>query len=252
MAGAGRRIHSFASVESTNAIAKELADAGEPEGTIVLADEQTGGRGRSGREWFSPAGGGVWASIVVRPRLDAQRLAGLGIATAVAVADALGREFGFEGRVKWPNDILAGGRKLAGILVEAGQVAGQTIESAVVGIGLNVAIAAEDFPEPLRGTATSLSAVAGRPVDRLEALRVVLEAFEPAYERYVGEGAASVRERWRALSTTLGRDVEIESSGRTVRGTVVDLSPEGALVLEDADGRTVEVWHGDVEAERRG
>lgn len=246
----GRRIHYFASIESTNAIAKELADAGEPHGTIVLADEQVGGRGRSGRGWFSPAGGGVWASIIVRPSLDAERLAGLGIAIAVALASELGRAFGFDAKVKWPNDILAGGLKLGGILVEAGQVAGDTIESAVVGIGLNVDIAPGDFPAELRGKATSLTAVAGATIDRLVVLRTALEAFDAAYERYATGGAASARDRWRALSTTLGRAVEIETAGRTVAGTVTDLSPEGALVIENTDGRTVEIWHGDVTAIR--
>jgi BirA family biotin operon repressor/biotin-[acetyl-CoA-carboxylase] ligase len=247
----GRRIHYFASVESTNAIAKELAGAGEPEGTVVLADEQTGGRGRSGRAWFSPAGLGVWASIIVRPSLGSRRLAGLGIATAVTVADALGRAYGLDARVKWPNDILAGGKKLGGILVEADQVAGDVVESAVVGIGLNVRIEPDGFPEELRPIATSLSTVARRPVDRLDALRVALEAFDAAYDRYATGGAASARERWRELSALLGRAVEIESAGRSTSGTVIDLSPEGALVLEGSDGRRVEIWHGDVVAMRR-
>jgi BirA family biotin operon repressor/biotin-[acetyl-CoA-carboxylase] ligase len=248
----GRRIHHFASVASTNAIAKELADAGEPHGTVVLADEQTGGRGRSGRAWFSPAGGGVWASIVLRPSLVAERLAGLGIATAVAIADALGREFGVEAKVKWPNDILAGGRKLGGILVETGQVAGDAIESAVVGIGVNVDIEPDAFPAELRATATSLSTIAGRAIDRGAVLDAVLGAFEDAYERYVTKGGVPARERWRELSTTLGRAVEIEEAGRVIVGTVIDLSFEGALVLEGADGRTVEVWHGDVVEIRNG
>jgi BirA family biotin operon repressor/biotin-[acetyl-CoA-carboxylase] ligase len=245
------RIHYFASVVSTNEVAKKLAEAGEPGGTVVLADEQTGGRGRSGRAWFSPAGGGVWASIVVRPSLEARRLAGLGIAIAVAVADALERAYGIGARVKWPNDVLAGGKKLGGVLVEAGQVAGDVVESAVVGIGLNVDIAPDGFPPDLRGTATSLATVTGRAVDRLEALRVVLEAFDAAYERYASGGGASARERWRELSTLLGHVVEIETTGRSTSGTVIDLSLEGALLVESADGRTVEVWHGDVVAIRR-
>jgi BirA family biotin operon repressor/biotin-[acetyl-CoA-carboxylase] ligase len=246
-----RRIHYFASVASTNAIAKELADAGEPEGTVVLADEQTGGRGRSGRAWFSPAGLGVWASIVVRPSLESRRLAGLGIATAVAIADALGRIYSFGARVKWPNDILVDGKKLGGILVEAGQIAGDVVESAVVGVGLNVAIEPDVFPEELRSLATSLSTVVGRPVDRLDALRVVLEAFDAAYDRYPSEGAASARGRWRELSVLLGRAVEIGTADGVTVGTVIDLSPEGALVLEGAHGRPVEIWHGDVVAIRQ-
>lgn len=242
----GKRVHYLASVASTNATARGLVDAGEPEGTVVLADEQAEGRGRSGRAWFSPSGLGVWASIVVRPELDAKRVAGLGIATAVAIADALGREFGIDAWVKWPNDILGGGRKLGGILVEAGQVAGDRIESAVIGIGVNVGIGRDGFPEELRTSATSLAILAGRPVERLPVLRAVLSAFEGVYGRYAREGAASVRGRWREISTTLGRVIEVEDAGRAVVGTVTDLSPEGALVIQAADGRSVEVWHGDI------
>ncbi len=248
----GRRVHDLASVASTNVAARELANAGEPDGTVVLADEQTGGRGRAGRAWFSPPGLGVWASIVLRPKLDAKRVAGIGIASAVGIADALRRGFGIEARVKWPNDILAGGRKLGGVLVEAGQVAGDTIESAVVGIGVNVSVGPDDFPEELRATATSLATVAGRPIGRLDVLRVVLSAFEDAYGRHARDGAASVRERWRDLSTTLGKAIEAGEAGRVVAGRVVDLSPEGALVLEDAGGRTVEIWYGDVAVIRSG
>jgi len=242
----GKRVHYLGSVASTNATARGLVDAGELDGTVVLADEQAEGRGRSGRSWFSPSGLGVWASIIVRPELDAKRLAGLGIATAVAIADALGREFGIDARVKWPNDILGGGRKLGGILVEAGQVAGDRIESAVVGIGINVAIGRDEFPEELRTAATSLATLAGRPIGRLPVLRAALSAFEGVYERYAAEGAASVRGRWREISTTLGRVIEVETAGRSIVGTVTDLSPEGALVIQAPDGRSVEVWHGDV------
>lgn len=244
------RIHYVASVASTNAMAKELADAGEPEGTVVLADEQVSGRGRSGRAWFSPPGLGVWASIILRPSFDAKRLAGLGIATAVGIADTLGREFGVDAGVKWPNDILGGGRKLGGILVEADQVAGDKIESAVVGIGINVNIGPDGFPEDLRATATSLAILAERPADRLGVLRAALAAFEDTYERYAREGAAAVRDRWRELSATLGRIIDIEDAGRRVSGRAVDLSPDGALVLENTDGRAVEIWHGNVVAIR--
>jgi BirA family biotin operon repressor/biotin-[acetyl-CoA-carboxylase] ligase len=246
------RIHYFASVPSTNARAKELADAGEPEGTVVLADEQTEGRGRSGRTWYSPPRLGIWASIVLRPSVEAKRLAGLGIVAAVGIADALGRDLGFDPGVKWPNDILAGGRKLGGVLVEAGQVAGESIESAIVGIGINVNIGPDAFPEELRATATSLSIVAGRLIDRLRVLGIALAAFEGTYERYVKEGTWAARERWRELSTTLGRVIEIEDQGQAVSGQVIDLSPEGALVLKGADGAPVEVWHGDVVAVQPG
>jgi len=241
----GRRIHRYGSVASTNAVCWELAARGEPEGTVVLADEQTGGRGRSGRTWDSPAGIGIWVSILLSPGLPVDRVAPLSVVTAISVADALRTITGVEIGVKWPNDLVAGGRKLGGVLVESGETVGDPVESAVVGIGIDVAQDEDDFPPELRGRATSIRILTGATPDRDALLAAILTQFEEDYRRYVTGGFPAMRERWRTLSTTLGGSIEVESGGERRSGKVVDISDGGALVIE-AEGRREEIWHGDV------
>jgi BirA family biotin operon repressor/biotin-[acetyl-CoA-carboxylase] ligase len=241
----GRRIHRYSSVVSTNAVCWEFAARGEPEGSVIVSDEQTGGRGRAGRSWHSPAGMGVWASVLLSPGLPADRVSALSIVTALSVAEALRSATGADVGVKWPNDIVAGGRKLGGVLVEAGATQGDPVESAVVGIGIDVNQTEDDFPLDIRGTATSLRILTGAEADRDAVLAAVLTRFEEDYLSYLNGGLAAMRERWRSLSATLGRRIEVDSGGERHAGGVVDVSPEGALVIEE-EGSRVEIWHGDV------
>ncbi|MCK4410215.1 MAG: biotin--[acetyl-CoA-carboxylase] ligase, partial [Candidatus Eisenbacteria sp.] len=249
----GRVVHYLRTVGSTSTELKALAREGAAPGTVLLADEQTGGRGRSGRTWFSPAGLGVWMSVLLRCELPAEKLAPLSVAAAVSVADALRELTDLDVRVKWPNDLLVGGRKLGGLLVESIQTAGTSVQSAVLGIGLNVNLTENDLPAELAGVATSLRIALVRPVQRLEVLRAVLLALERCFERYEREGIAGFRERWRELSSTLGREVAVipglPSSGAAERipaGIVTGLAGSGALILEDASGGRREVWFGDI------
>ncbi len=263
----GRAVHYLRSVSSTSTELKALARDGAAAGTVVLADEQTGGRGRSGRTWFSPDGLGVWMSVLLRCELPAERLAPLSVAAAVSVADALRELTGLDVRVKWPNDLLVGGRKLGGLLVESMQTAGERVVSAVLGIGLNVGLTEDDLPAELVGTATSLQLAWRRPVARLDVLRATLLALEECFERYEREGIAGFRERWRELSSTLGREVTVtpraagtppaqdaigEGSDQSVTGTVTDLAESGALVIQDEAGATREIWFGDISLRRTG
>ena len=241
----GRSVHHYSTVVSTNSVCWELAARCESEGTLVLADEQTGGRGWAGRSWHSPSGLGVWASILLAPGLPAGRVAPLSIVTALSAAKALWDSAGVRAGIKWPNDIVAGGRKLGGVLVESGEAVGDPIETAVVGIGIDVGQEPSDFPAELRDTATSVRMLTGEPADRDGTLAAFLTQFEDDYRTFVVEGFQSMRERWRGLSTTLGRHIQIASAGATREGRVVDISHEGALVIEE-DGRLVEIWHGDV------
>lgn len=249
----GRTVHYLRTVDSTSSKLKALAQDGAAAGTVVLADEQTGGRGRSGRRWFSPVGLGVWMSVLLRCELPAERLAPLSIAAAVSVADALLELTGLDVRVKWPNDLFVGGWKLGGLLVESIQTAGKTVQSAVLGIGLNVNLTENDLPTELVGVATSLRIALGRSVPRLEVLRTMLLALEGCFERYEREGIAGFRERWRELSSTLGREVTVTPalppSGaveRITTGIVAGLAESGALILEDASGARREIWFGDI------
>jgi BirA family biotin operon repressor/biotin-[acetyl-CoA-carboxylase] ligase len=254
----GARLHYLESVGSTNTALADLAGRaapigdgssfsdGEPPGTVVISDEQTAGKGRSGRSWFSPPGRGIWASVLVRTDMPPDRLAPLSIAGAVSVAEALHELTGPEIRMKWPNDLLVDGRKLGGLLVEAVRSSHGNVLTAVVGIGLNVNLARDELPVELAGTATSLRIELGREVSRLQTLRAVLQALEGCFDTFLRLGMAPFVDSWRNVSTLLGRSVVIEMPGRSVDGTVVDMAPSGALIVELASGETQEIWQGDV------
>jgi BirA family biotin operon repressor/biotin-[acetyl-CoA-carboxylase] ligase len=214
----------------------------------VLAEEQTDGRGRSGRTWHSPSGQGLWMSVLFGCDARPDELAPLSIAAAVSVAEALRELTGLDVRVKWPNDLLVGDRKLGGLLVESAQMAGESVRSAVLGIGLNVGLDKTDLPPELDGVATSLRMELGRSVSRLDVLKVTLPALEACFDGFGLDGIAGFRERWRGLSSTLGRRVTVTpgGAGSAVTGTVKDLAESGALVLEDAAGERRDIWFGDV------
>jgi BirA family biotin operon repressor/biotin-[acetyl-CoA-carboxylase] ligase len=187
-------------------------------------------------------------SVLFECELPAERLAPLSVAAAVSVAEALRELTGLDVRVKWPNDLLVAGRKLGGLLVESAQTAGESVRSAVLGIGLNVGLVSSDLPPELAGVATSLGIELKRTVPRLDVLRATLPALEGCFDDFGREGIAGFRERWRGLSSTLGRRVVVTPGGvgPVVTGTVVDLSESGALVLEDAAGEKRDIWFGDV------
>ena len=227
------------SIGSTNDRARELATAGATD-VVVLADEQTGGRGRLEREWASPAGG-VWASIVCRPEVPPARAPLYTFAAAVATANAA-REAGVDARIKWPNDVVVptddegGYEKLAGILTEL-EAETDRVEWLVVGIGVNADIGAEALPEG----ATSIRERAG-PFDRRAFVQRLLEGFDDYREREL-EG---VVDDWRELALTLGQRVRVELPNGTLEGDAVDVTEYGTLVLETADG-TERVSAGDCE-----
>jgi BirA family biotin operon repressor/biotin-[acetyl-CoA-carboxylase] ligase len=242
----GKRVHYLKTVDSTNSVLRSLAEGGEPPGTVVLADEQTGGRGRAGRGWFSPAGLGLWLSVLLRPRSQVRELAPLSLVVSASVAEAVASSSGASVGVKWPNDIVVADRKLGGILLESLQDSSGSVERVIVGIGVNVDLERCALPDELSEKAVSLLMLTGRRTPRLPMLRSVLERLDEDWTRFEREGPAASLERWRSLSTTLGREVEVTSEASTTRGTAVDVSPSGALVVEQPDGRRVEVWHGNV------
>lgn len=245
----GRRIHYLASVDSTNSALRALAEAGEPEGSVVLADGQTAGRGRAGRPWFSPPGLGLWLSVLLRPGRPPREMGALSIVTAVSVASAVRESCGVDARVKWPNDVVAGGRKLGGILMESLQGAAGSIERMVVGVGLNVNLEPHDLPPDVAPSAVSLRMLLDRPVSRLDVLRAVLSRFDADWQLFEADGLRSFRSRWLGLSTTLGRRIEVAQGTGTVRGVAVGLSQAGALIVETDEGGRREIWHGDVTAQ---
>lgn len=230
---ASRPVVSLGEVGSTQTEARRLAEAGAPEGTAVVAEHQTQGRGRLGRRWIDEPGAALLVSIVLRPTLDAPRLPQLSLVAGVAVAEALAEASGLRVSLSWPNDLLLRGRKVAGILAEsfAGRDAGAVV---ILGIGINVN--QERFPEDLAARATSLAFEAGHPFDREQMLRTVLNRLEAWYRRWVGEGFEPAREAWRRGSATLGQRVTI---GEGVNGMALDLAEDGALLVRTDAGALV-------------
>ncbi len=237
---------------STQQRARELARAETPHGTLVVAGVQTGGRGRLGRRWGSPAGG-LWMSLVLRPDLDASLAPRVTQTAVVGVAKALW-SLGVEARIKWPNDLLVAGRKVCGILAESGTKHGpvspgcppagtRRLEYVVLGVGMNANLDPGDLAVPDREVTTVRSEL-GRDVDLLELLRVLLSNLDAELRR-IGD-FATVLEDWRTLNCTLGERVRVRRFGETLDGRAVDLSPEGALLLETPRG-TVEVFEGEIE-----
>lgn len=235
-----RRVEVHGELPSTQERARELARAGARHGTLVLARVQTGGRGRLGRSWASPPGG-LWMSLVLRPALSPGKLHRITPAAAVAGAKALW-QLGVEARIKWPNDLLAGGRKVCGILAEAEAAPGPCV---VLGIGLNANFDPEETGSP---AATTLRRELGHDVDLLRLLGLLLGCLETELGR-AGEEFGAVLDDWRALDCTLGRRVRVRRLGGVVEGMAADLTPEGALLVETASG-TVEVFEGEVERVR--
>ncbi|MBW3570626.1 MAG: biotin--[acetyl-CoA-carboxylase] ligase [Gemmatimonadetes bacterium] len=232
-------VHLFARVRSTNDAARGLADGGAPHGTLVLAEEQTAGRGRGGRAWASPPGVGVWMSMVARPAsLPAPGLLPLlvGLAAAEAV-DGFVRPAVTQ--VKWPNDLQLAGRKVAGILCE-GSWDGARPGSIVVGIGLNVLHAPDDFPQEVRETATSMRIVAGWSPPRVEVAGAVAAAVSRALKDPPPHLTGAMLDALRRRDALEGRPVRVTGAHETA-GTALGVSPAGALLLRDVDGvlRTV-------------
>jgi BirA family biotin operon repressor/biotin-[acetyl-CoA-carboxylase] ligase len=224
-------------VDSTQSTIFDLAAQGASDRTVVVADYQAAGRGRRGRAWDAPPGTGLLMSVLVRPRGAPDRWGGYSLASALAVADALARVAGLSTRLKWPNDVLVAGRKIAGILLEsrmpAAGTAGPAGGAGVIAVGIGINLGQRAFPAGLAARATSVALETGRPVERDAALTAVLEAFDAWRARLEADGLAPIRARWLALADTIGRRVSVDG----VSGVAVDLDPDGALVLQDGEHR---------------
>ena len=236
----GSRLIYYDSLTSTMDEARRLADCGEPEGTVVIAEEQTAGRGRFGRGWISPAGKSVHFSVLLRP--TAAQLPYVNMAATLAVSGAVDQVASLETSIKWPNDVLVGGEKLSGILVESVVQAGG-VSYAIVGIGVNVNLDPSSFPE-IASTATSLSRETGRTVDRTTVLRLVLARFDDLY-RAVRAGR-SLTDDWAANLETLGHTVRIRVGDQVVEGRAEAVDDRGNLILKRADGSTFTAVAGEV------
>lgn len=232
----GKKIYTCGKIGSTNSLAHELARAGAAEGTLVIADHQTRGRGRLGRRWSSPPGVGIWMSLILRPALPPERAPALTLVAAVSVASAV-RSVGLPVWVKWPNDVIvASGRKVCGILSEM-EASLDAIEYVILGVGINVNQGLSDFEPPLRDVATSLRLELERTVIRSSLVSDMLNEFEPAYRTFCIDGLAPLLPRIRESSSFLGQRVAVWIEKEAVVGQVVDIDEEGQLVLRRDHGQ---------------
>ncbi len=241
----GTSVVTYAEIDSTNTELRRLAEAGAVEGTVVVADRQSAGRGRLGRRWESPSGVNLYCSILLRPDIPLHQASQLTFLSAVAVAETLNDVCGLTAKVKWPNDILVGGAKISGLLNEMNAETEQ-IHFVILGIGVNLNMLTEQFPQELNYRATSALLESGRPVDRLLFLRSLLEKLDLFYNEFLRDGFVPIRRRWESLCNTINAVVEVDMGNLKLSGTVVGLDPDGALRLQLENGTVERILAGDV------
>ena len=236
----------FDSIDSTNTRAKELAAQGAPHGTVLIADRQTGGRGRRGRSFHSPAGSGIYMSVILRPNCVPSQLMHLTCAAAVAMCDAVEVSCGIRPGIKWTNDLVYGHRKLAGILTELGLSPRGTVDYAIIGIGINCCQEETDFPEDIRSFAGSLHTVTGHPIHREQVAAAMMDALYRMSEELL-HNIDGILNRYRADCITLGKDISVVKADGSVRhGTALDIDDAGALIVRFSDGTIEAVNSGEV------
>ena len=245
----GRDIRVFAETTSTNDIVEKLARDGVAEGIVVFAEAQTKGRGRLGRTWVSPPGKGLWFSVLLRPQIAPQAATQLTVISAVAVARAIEKQTGLHPGIKWPNDIVFGHRKAAGMLLELGAELDH-IRHVVLGIGLDVNLTAEDLPPEIRPLATSLREQKGELIDRPALATALIAELDAAYARYRAGDFHELGDEWMRRCVTLGRRVTLHVGDRKISGHAEALDEEGALLLRTEHGRLERIVGGDVVLEK--
>ncbi len=238
-------------IGSTNQRAKELGLAGAEEGTLILAEYQSAGRGRLGRTWHSPPGLNIYMSLVLRPDLPPARAPLLTLTAGLAGSEAIGRVIGQQPQVKWPNDLILQDRKIAGILSEM-EVQDSSVRFVVLGVGINVNPAEDDFPPELRDQAGSLRIATGRTWDRNLVLAAFLSELEKYYKLLCQGQWDEVLNTYRRVCQTIGSRVRFDRKGTLIEGMAMDLDHTRAvLVKQDKDGRIVAITTGDVSLLRR-
>lgn len=239
----GKNIVHFESAGSTNIEARQLANEGCEEGTTVIAEEQTSGRGRLGRSWSTPKSKSIAFSMVLRPNIKPEDAPGITLLMGTAVCRALRKAAVVDAYIKWPNDIIVNKKKICGILTEMNAEM-DAVNYIIVGVGINVNI--EDFPEDLKGIATSLYIETGKETSRKHILSAVFSEFEMLYDKFKSWGISSIIDEFKSYSITLGRQVRVTSINESFTGEAVDITPKGLLVIKLNDGSLKTVISGDV------
>ncbi len=242
----GRELFHFDEIDSTNNYAKKVANEGCPHGTVIVAERQTLGRGRVGRQWQSDNSCGLWFSTVVRPDLEPERVQIITLAAAIAVVEGIKGELGINCGIKWPNDIILDSSKLGGILTELSAEPGH-VNYVVVGIGINVNQNLSDFDTDLQNKATSIYINTGKKYSRVRLLGSILSSFEKIYSTFLKGRAEEIIDRWNRYSVTVGKEVKIVSKDIEYIGTAQSIASDGKLVVKCKDGRTINVSAGEVQ-----
>ena len=241
----GCKFHYFSETDSTNTQARRLAQTGAVEGEVVVAEAQTQGRGRLGRVWQSPPFVNLYISIVLRPNLLPANAPQITLMAAVALAETVEFFLGRSAAIKWPNDILLDGKKLAGVLSEAA-CDSERVEYVILGIGLNLNYHVHEMPLELRTRATSLGYLMGQPVDRESVLRRLIQDLDRCYGELETCGFEALRRRWEERFIWRGRRVRVELGDQVLIGRAQGIEPGGALILEAEDGQRRSIVAGDV------
>lgn len=238
----GRKdIFYYESVGSTNDEAYSVAEKGAPEGTVVISESQTRGKGRMGRKWESPTGGGVYMSVVLRPDVPIDQVPTITLVAALSVVNAIKKVSGITAGIKWPNDIMYNDKKLCGILTEI-KAQPDKVDFLIVGIGINVNSKIKDLPD----VATSIKEGTGKAVDRVLLVKSILSELENDYEIFQKKGFGALRDECKKFSLVLNKSVKITVHHKVTTGTAVDIDEKGALIVEDDRGKAQRVFSGDV------
>ncbi|MDP3014789.1 MAG: biotin--[acetyl-CoA-carboxylase] ligase [Candidatus Subteraquimicrobiales bacterium] len=240
----GSEIHHFNEVGSTNNLAKDLARRGAVEGTLVIAERQSLGKGRFGRHWVSPSGG-LWFSLILKPEilpLDAPKVT---LLAGVAITETIQKTLGLNARIKWPNDLLIDGKKVAGLLTEMSAEIDR-VDFIILGIGINVNVDITDFPRELRSKVTSLKEALSRKVDRIDFLKSLLVCLERYYLELKEGKTESILSRWKELNDTLGAYVKVSSLEEEIVGEALSLDEHGGLILRLESGEKRVIYSGEI------
>ncbi|MFK2824191.1 biotin--[acetyl-CoA-carboxylase] ligase [Bacillus sp. B190/17] len=240
----GKKIVSLETTDSTQKEAHRLAQEAFKEGTVVIAEEQTAGRGRMAREWYSPKYTGIWMSIILKPSLPPYKAPQFTLITAVAIIEAIMETTGLHPEIKWPNDILLNGKKVTGILTEL-QADADQIHSIIIGIGMNAN--QKEFPDELKEIATSLAIEKGEVVSRSQLVQVILKNLEMYYDVYMKEGFTNIKKRWEKYALSIGKQITARTVTGAIRGKALGITEEGVLKLLDEEGTIHDIYSADIE-----
>ncbi|KUG23890.1 biotin operon repressor / biotin-protein ligase [hydrocarbon metagenome] len=238
----GHRLYYYPVTGSTNDDAFKLGIAGAPEGTVVVADAQTKGRGRLQRSWHSPAGSNIYTTVILRPQMDAAITPQISILAGVAVAEVLASYCPGRVKVKWPNDILIDGKKVCGILSQA-KADVNKVDFVILGIGINVNI--NQFPDEISNIATSLAMETGKQISRQQLIISLYENMTKWYKQLLKDGFSQIKEKWLGLSQMIGQKVQVIFQEEVISGDAVDIDNDGSLIIIAKDGKKIKASAGD-------